>query len=109
MFNNLNTRRTVRKDIDTSEMEFKALKEFCGQSIKCDGFFFNESNYGKQVVVVGNGYLINMPARAVKQFEKIEEDEEMLNALLDGHCQIENIRMIETKNGTTAAYEFVDI
>ena len=109
MFENLNSRRTVRKDIDTTNMEFKNLKDFCGETIKPDGFFFNDSKYGKQVVLVGSGYLINMPTRAVKQFEKIEENSEMLEAFLSGHCMIENIRMIDTRNGATVAFEFADI
>lgn len=109
MFDKLNTRRTVNKDIDTTGMEFKALKEFCGQQIKVDGFFFNTSEYGKQVVVVGNGYLINMPKRAVEQFEKIEASDKMIKAMFEGHCLIDNIKMKETKNGTTTIFEFVDI
>lgn len=110
MFNELNKfRDTVREGIDTSNMEFKSLKEFCGHEIDVDGFFFNDSKFGKQVVVVGEGYLINMPARAVEAFEKIAENEDMLKAVLKGHLGLVDIHMIETKNGTTVAYTFKDI
>lgn len=109
MFESLNTyRNTVREGIDTSEMEFVPLKNFCGKKINVDGFFFNESKYGKQVVVVGSGYLINMPKRAVTQFEEIERNPEMLKAMLEGHLRIEKIMMVDTRNGSTAAYEFKD-
>ena len=103
MFEKLNRRSTVREDIDTQAMEFKPLKDFCGTKIKVDGFFFTEGRYGTQVVVVGNGYLINMPKRAAEQFEKIEKvtkdihenhpglkdvPEEKTNALRNAYIQL---------------------
>lgn len=103
-FNNLNKRSTVREGIDTREMEFKPLKDFCGGKIKCDGFFFTDGKYGKQVVLVGNGFLINMPNRAVKQFEEIAANAEAVDAVLTGHLVIKDIKMIDTRNGKTTAY-----
>lgn len=108
MFEKLNKRSTVREDIDTQTMEFKPLKDFCGTKIKVDGFFFTEGRYGTQVVVVGNGYLINMPKRAAEQFEKIAADDKMLDAVLAGKLEIKHIKMLETKNGQTVAYDFAD-
>ena len=103
-FNNLNKRSTVREGIDTQSMEFKPLKEFCGQRVKCDGFFFTDGKYGKQVVVVGSGYLINMPARAVEQFEEIAGNAEAVDAVLKGNLVLKDIKMIDTRNGKTTAY-----
>lgn len=103
-FDNLNKRSTVREGIDTQSMEFKPLKEFCGQRVKCDGFFFTDGKYGKQVVVVGSGYLINMPARAVEQFEEIAGNAEAVDAVLKGHLVLKDIKMIDTRNGKTTAY-----
>ena len=103
-FNNLNKRSTVREGIDTQSMEFKPLKEFCGQRVKCDGFFFTDGKYGKQVVVVGSGYLINMPARAVEQFEEIAVNAEAVDEVLKGHLVLKDIKMIDTRNGKTTAY-----
>lgn len=108
MFNEMNYKSTVREGIDTESMEFAPLKDFCGQTIKVDGFFFTNGNYGKQVVVVGNGYLINMPTRAVETFEAIEKDDKMLTAVLQGHLALKNIKMKDTKNGTTAIYTLAD-
>ncbi len=110
MFNELNTKgkNTVKEGIDTSDMDFRPLKDFVGKRIKVDGFFFTNGNYGKQVVVVGNGYLINMPARAVEQFEKIYENDEMLEAVLDGNLVIVDIEPLETRNGSTTAYTLDD-
>ena len=103
-FDNLNKRSTVREGIDTQSMEFKPLKEFCGQRVKCDGFFFTDGKYGKQVVVVGSGYLINMPARAVEQFEEIAGNAEAVDAVLKGHLVLNDIKMTDTRNGKTTAY-----
>ena len=109
MFKELNNYvETVREGIDTSDMEFRPLKDFCGKRIKVDGFFFTEGKYGKQVVVVGNGFLINMPGRAVETFETIQSNESLLKGMLDGHLCIRDIKMVETKNGTTAAYKLDD-
>lgn len=103
-FNSLNKRSTVMNGVDTQNMEFKPLKDFCGQVIKCQGFFFTDGKYGKQVVVVGNGYLINMPARAVEQFEVIAGNADALDAVLRGDLIMEGIKMIDTRNGKTTAY-----
>lgn len=108
-FNKLNKRSTVREGIDTQEMEFKPLKDFCGQKIICDGFFFTDGKYGKQVVVVGNGYLINMPARAVEQFEEIAANAEAVDAVLEGYLVLKDIKMIDTRNGKTTAYILTNV
>lgn len=101
---------TVKEGIDTASLEYKALKDFCGQTIKVDGFYFNtKGKYGKQVVVVGNGYNINMPKRSVEDFESIAEDRDMLKSVLAGHLALTNIRMKDTENGTTAIYEYKTI
>ena len=109
MFKELNNYvETVREGIDTSDMEFRPLRDFCGKRIKVDGFFFTEGKFGKQVVVVGNGFLMNMPGRAVEPFEDIQNNEDMLKGVLEGHLCIRDIKRVETKNGTTAAYKLDD-
>ena len=108
MFESLNKRSTVCAGINTQEMEFAPLKDFCGQHFVCDGFFFTDGKYGEQVVVVGAGYLINMPARAREQFHKIEQDKDMMQAVLNHHLLITDIRMIDTRNGKTTAYTLAD-
>ena len=108
MFEKLNKRNTVKEGINTQEMEFKPLKDFCGAKLRVDGFFFTEGRYGTQVVIVANGYLINMPKRAVEQFETIANDGKMVDAVLDGHLEIKNIKMLDTKNGQTVGYDLAD-
>lgn len=108
MFNELNNKRTVKDGINTDNMEFKGLKEFIGTTVQVDGFFFTNSKYGKQVVVVGNGCLINMPARAVEVFESIANIPEQLEAVLAGHLALTDIKSVSTKNGTTTAYTLTD-
>lgn len=109
MFDKLNSRRTVKEGIDTTNMEFVKLQEYLGQTIKVDGFFFTDGKFGEQVVLVAKGSLVNMPQRAVEQFKKIEADDDMLHATLTGKLGVRVDKMVETKNGTTVAYTLVDL
>lgn len=111
MFNELNTQytNTVKEGVDTDSMEFAPLKDFVGKTIKVDGFFFTKGDFGEQVVVVGNGYKINMPKRAIDTFKSIRSNEFMLKAVLDGKLEIINISPIKAKNGRdTVGYELHD-
>lgn len=111
MFNELNKQfeKTVREDVDTDSMDFAPLKDFIGKTVKVDGFFFTNGQYGEQVVVVGNGFKINMPKRAVDVFKGIQQNEFMLKAVLDGHLELINIVPVKAKNGSeTTGYELHD-
>lgn len=92
MFDKFNMENTIREGIDISNMEFQPLSKFTGMTVKVDGFYFNDKgDYGRQVVLVGNGCLINMPSRAVKVFEEIKANAKMLKAVLEGHLAITGI------------------
>lgn len=111
MFNELNksNTRTIKEGVDTESMEFKPLSDFIGKTVKVDGFFFTSGQYGKQVVVVGNGAKINMPKRAVEVFETIAKTEAMLQAVLSGKLELINITTVKAKNGNnTTSYELHD-
>jgi len=90
---------TIREGIDLQAMQFVKLAAFEGKTVKVDGFFFTNGDYGKQVVVVGNGYKINMPARAVEQFESIQNTPEELQAVLDGKLLITDIHALKKTTG----------
>lgn len=108
LFEKLNVKsRTVREGVDLSTLEFRPLKNYIGQQIAVDGFFFTDGKYGRQVVVVGNGAKINLPSRYVEKFEMIEADAEMLQAVLDGKLILADIKAIATNNGNTTVFEFV--
>lgn len=116
MFENLNKtfENTVKEGINTKDLDYIALKELCGSVIEVDGYFFNDKGrYGRQVVVVGHKrgsnieWLINMPSRYVEQFESINADPNMIEAVLNGKLTLENIEMVDTKNGMTVACDFV--
>ena len=108
MFAEYNYKSTVREGIDTDVMEFLPIKNFVGQEIRVDGFFFTQGRYGEQVVVVGNGYKINLPSRSTEVFQKIANDSKQLNAVLTGHLKLTNIKIKDTKNGTTTIFDFTD-
>ena len=105
---NKNTSKTIKEGIELEKLEFIKLKELEGKDLILDGFFFTNGDYGKQLVVVSTPYKVNMPARAIGQFEAIANDEEMLKALLDGKCKITNIRSGKAKRGNTTFYDLED-
>lgn len=113
LFDNLNQRSTVKAGIDTTEMDFVKLGEFEGDEIMVDGFFFTDGKFGRQVVVVGNGALINMPQRAVEQFDAIKGNDKMLDAVLEGHLKLTGIKNINLKGKndgkTTTTYTLTEV
>lgn len=109
MFEQLNKDkiRTVKEGIDTSKMEFVPLKNFIGKTVKVDGFFFTKGKFGEQVVVVGEGVLINIPKRYTEEFKAIRDKADFLAAVLDGKLSLGDIKEIDSKNGKTVAFEFI--
>ena len=109
MFKSLNKGNSyVREGIDTKAQEFAPLKNFIGQTIRVDGFFFTKGKYGKQVVVVGEGFNINMPGRALEQFETIAADPEMVKAVIAGKLIITDIKEGSANGQTTVFYNLDD-
>ena len=109
MFKSLNKGNSyVREGIDTKSQEFAPLKNFIGQTIRVDGFFFTNGKYGKQVVVVGEGFNINMPARALEQFETIAANPEMVDAVIAGKLIINDIKEGTANNQKTVFYNLDD-
>lgn len=108
MFSSLNKKRTM-PSINTDGMEFHKLNEFAGKVVRVSGFFFTDGKYGRQVVVLSDDKLINMPVWATRDFEKIENDDVMLKSLLDGKCALTNIAIKPTAKGNTTIFEFADI
>ena len=78
MFEKLNSHvRTIKENVVLGDLPFKALKDFIGRELVVEGFFFTNSKYGKQVVIVADNTKINMPERAVQIFEQVQKDEKM--------------------------------
>lgn len=98
---------TVNPLINTQEMEFTALEDYVGKKIRVYGFFFNESKFGKQVVVVSTKALINMPKRCVADFESLTEEE--IKAVMDGGMVLTNIKPFTSKQGKTIVFDYDDI
>lgn len=100
------SKKTVRDEIKTEGMNFVPLKDFIGKEIHVDGFFFSEGKYGKQAVVVGEGCKINLPKRYTKDWEKIRDNNEALEAVLAGKLILTDIKPVESDNGKSVAYSF---
>ena len=108
MFKELNSKRTIREGIDLAELPFAKLADFQGKTLNVDGYFFTDGDYGKQVVIVANGSKVNMPNRAVRIFEDIDRDPQMIQAILEGHLQITDIAPSKTKRGMTTSFTLED-
>ena len=96
----------IKDGVDLTKMQFKKLKEFVGEELDVEGYFFFFGDYGKQVCVVANGYKVNLPIRCVEIFEEINNDEESKQAILNGQMIITNIEEKKTKKGNTTTFEF---
>lgn len=110
MFGELNKgTRTIKEGVDLNKLEFKPLSDFAGKVLTVEGFFFTSGKYGKQVAVVANGCKVNLPKRAVEQFETIYASGEMIEAMFAGKLIIKDIvNDVETKNGKTTSYVLAD-
>ena len=107
LFDDLNYQnKTIREGIDLGNMEFKPIKDFIGQTINVDGFFYTNGKYGEQVVVVGNGAKINVPSRFVERFKIIEQNEQKLKGMMDGHLILTDIEQVTSRNGSTIGFKF---
>lgn len=110
VFESLNNQsRTVKEGTDLASMEFRTLKEFVGQDIRVEGFFFTNSKYGEQVSIIGGGYKINMPKWCVEKFKTIQENDKLLDYMFNGHLGITGVKEKTTKNGTTVTFLFATI
>ena len=109
-FSSLNKgKKTIRDGINLDDMSFKPLKDFIGQTLTVDGFFFTEGKYGKQAVVIASGTKINIPKRYVEDFEKIRDNQEALDAVLAGNLSITDIKPFDSDNGKTVVFSFANV
>lgn len=104
-------KRTVNDKINTDELEFMPLKDFINEEVQVWGFFFTEGDYGKQVVLVSKDALINMPSRAVADFEEMANDNEIVDAIINGELTLHVGDIIKAKKKgrkDTVAFEYMD-
>ena len=106
MFGELNKKSTVREGIDTSNMEFKKLREFIGAYVNPVGFFITEGKFGEQVVVVTEDCLINMPSYAVDTFKNLSA--EQIEAIKDGKMMITDITVKEIHGKECTVFRYAD-
>ena len=110
-FEKFNKKRTVNESINTDELEFMPLKEFVNEDVQIFGFFFTEGDYGRQVVLVSRDALINMPARAVADFEEMASDDETVDAIINGELTLHVGDIIKAKKKgrkDTVAFVYMD-
>lgn len=98
--------KVLREGFDTDGWDFVPIKEYEGKEIPVNGFFFTEGDYGKQLVIVGDGELVNMPKRAVETFEAIKDDPEAIEAIMGGHLKLTDIKLFKTEKGKKDTYTY---
>ena len=106
MFGELNKKSTVREGIDTSNMEFKKLKEFIGAYVNPVGFFITDGKFGEQAVVVTEDCLINMPSYATETFKNLSA--EQIEAIKDGKMIITDIAVKEIHGRECTVFRYAD-
>ena len=106
MFGELNKKSTVREGIDTSNMEFKKLREFIGSSVNPVGFFITEGKFGEQAVVVTEECLINMPSYTTETFKNLTD--EQIEAIKDGKMIITDIAVKEIHGKECTVFRYAD-
>ena len=106
MFGELNKKSTVREGINTSNMEFKKLREFIGAYVNPVGFFITEGKFGEQAVVVTEDCLINMPSYATETFKNLSA--EQIEAIKDGKMMITDIAVKEIHGKECTVFRYAD-
>ena len=106
MFGELNKKSTVKEGIDTSNMEFKKLREFIGSNVNPVGFFITDGKFGEQVVVVTEECLINMPSYATETFKNLSA--EQIEAIKDGKMIITDIAVKEIHGKECTVFRYAD-
>ena len=100
-------KKTIKDGIDLDKMgDFVSWKEFIGQDIPVDGFFFTKTKYGEQVVIIGHDKKINIPKRFVDDFKKIRDNDEALDQVISGKLVLANVREIDSANGKTGTFDY---
>ena len=106
MFGELNKKSTVKEGIDTSNMEFKKLREFIGSNVNPVGFFITDGRFGEQAVVVTEECLINMPSYATETFKNLSA--EQIDAIKDGKMIITDIAVKEIHGKECTVFRYAD-
>lgn len=106
MFGELNKKSTVREGIDTSNMEFKKLREFIGSIVNPVGFFITDGKFGEQAVVVTEDCLINMPSYATETFKNLSAVQ--IDAIKDGKMIITDIAVKEIHGRECTVFRYAD-
>lgn len=108
--------RVCRKGVDSRDFKFAHIKDFVGEDIRVNGWFFSKGTLaGKEIVqpvVIGEDVNINFPAWSTERFKKLAADPEAVKAVLNGELAITNIHVITAKEkgmNDTWGFDFVNV
>lgn len=109
MFSKFNKKRTINEKIDTTNFEYRPLKDFAGEEVVIYGYFFTDGQYGRQVVLVAEDCFINMPLRTAQEIHEMLLFDGVSEAIIEGKMKLCNIEVMKAKKGTTTIYEYGDV
>lgn len=100
-------------DINTKDFPFKSLKDIYESSGKATipfmGFYFSKKgNYGEQVVVISDKFLLNLPKHECDRFHDIAADMDAINDIKSGNVAIKLTEPYISHGKTCYGIEFVD-
>ena len=106
-------KKTMKDGLNLDQMgDFVSWKNYIGQDISVEGFFFTKTKYGEQVVIVGHSTQIpenkkiNIPKRFADPFKQIRDNDEALERVIAGKLILANIRELDSENGKTGTFDF---
>ena len=106
-------KKTMKDGLNLDQMgDFVSWKNYIGQDICVDGFFFTKTKYGDQVVIVGHSAQIpdikkiNIPKRFVEPFKQIRDNDEALEQVIAGKLVLANVRELDSENGHTGTFDY---
>lgn len=113
-FESMNSNKKTMKDgINLDKMgDFVSWKNYIGQDISVEGFFFTKGKYGEQVVIVGHSAQIpdnkkiNIPKRFTENFKQIRDNDEALEQVIAGKLVLANVREFDAENGKTGTFDY---
>lgn len=106
-------KKTMKDGLNLDQMgDFVSWKNYIGQDISVEGFFFTKGKYGDQVVIVGHSTQnpenkkINIPKRFTEDFKQIRDNDEALAQLIAGKLVLVNVREFDSENGKTGTFDY---
>lgn len=98
-------------NIDTKDLPFKSVKDMYGKGqFPMRGFYFSKKgNYGEQVVLISDKFLLNCPKHMCSTFHDIAVDGEAIDDIKAGKVAVEISEPYTSHGKECYSVVFVDV